>query len=115
LIQFYKLDLIVVLESPKLLPLPPQTAIAESSQFRSLCSSNAGDKPLFFQWSKNGQTLSNTPQTNYKIENSEEFSFLTIKSVTRSDAGNYSCIVRNAFGEDVKFSQLLVKGLLLIN
>lgn len=93
------------------MPLPPQSPIAENSSFRLFCSTNAGDKPLFFQWTKNGQTLSSSPQTNYKIDNSEEFSYLSIKSVSRSDAGNYSCVVRNAFGEDIKFSQLLVKGL----
>jgi len=86
--------------------------LSEGSQFRLFCSRSAGDKPLFFQWSKNGRTLSNTPQVNYKIENSDDFTIFTINSVERNDSGNYSCIVRNAFGEDTKSSQLIVKGLI---
>jgi len=75
------------------------------------CSTSIGDKPLFFQWGKNGKILSNTPQNTYKIENLKDHSLFSIESVDRSDSGNYSCIVRNAFGEDVKYSQLIVKGL----
>jgi hypothetical protein len=56
--------------------------------------------------------LSNIPQTHYKIENSDDLSSFLIKSVERSDSGNYSCVVRNAFGEDIKFSQLSVRGLI---
>jgi hypothetical protein len=56
--------------------------------------------------------LSNSPQTHYKIETSDDLSLFSIKSVERSDSGNYSCVVRNAFGEDFKFSQLSVKGLI---
>ena len=94
------------------MPLLPQSLLSEGSLFRLFCSISAGDKPLFFQWSKNGQILTNSPQTNYKIDNSDDFSQFIIKNIDRSDSGNYSCIVRNAFGEDVKYSQLLVKGLM---
>jgi hypothetical protein len=101
---------IIFSEIPKLLSLSSQT-LSEGSVFRLFCSTSAGVKPLFFQWGKNGQILSNTPQNNFKIDNSEEFSQFIIKSVDRSDSANYSCTVRNAFGEDVKYSQLIVKGL----
>lgn len=99
----------MITEIPKLLPLS-STSLSESSSFRSLCSISAGDKPLFFEWSKNGLLLSNNPQSSYKIDNSEEFSQFFLKSVERSDSGNYSCRVKNAFGEDIKYLQLLVKG-----
>lgn len=96
---------------PKLIPLHSQT-LTEGSLYRSVCSASAGDKPLFFHWTKNGQKLTNNQKNDYKIENIEELqlSVLTIKSVERSDSGNYSCIVGNAFGEDIKHSQLFVKG-----
>lgn len=100
-----------LIEAPKILSLPAQNLIPMGSPFSIYCATFAGDKPLFFQFTKNGQILSNSIHTNYKIDNSEDHSLFLIRSVDRSDAGNYSCIVRNAFGEDVKYSQLSVKGL----
>ncbi len=95
-----------------LLSLPPQNAVTKGSFFRLLCQSSAGTKPLFFQWNKNGNILANTPESEYKIENNDDYSLFTIKSVDRSDSGNYSCFVRNAFGTDIKSALLDVKGLI---
>jgi len=85
--------------------------LSVGSPFRVFFSTHAGHKPLFFQWMKNGLILNNSPQTNYKIDNSDDHSMFLIKNVDRSDAGNYSCAVRNAFGEDYKQTQLSIKGL----
>ncbi len=76
-----------------------------------LCQTSAGTNPVFYQWSKNGLTLANSPESNYKIETHEDHSQFVIKSVDRSDSGNYSCIVRNAFGTDIQTVFLFVKGL----
>jgi hypothetical protein len=100
-----------LLDAPKLLALSQQNTVSEGFSFRLLCSIQTGSKPLFFQWSKNGQILSNSPQTNYKIENSEDQSIFKILNVIRTDSGNYSCTVRNAFGSDSQSAMLLVKGL----
>ncbi len=97
-----------------LLSLPSQNAVTKGSFFRLLCQSSAGTKPLFFQWSKNGNILTNSPESEYKIENNDDYSLFTIKSVDRSDSGNYSCVVRNAFGTDIKSALLHVKGLIQI-
>ena len=95
-----------------LLSLPQQNAVTEGFSFRLFCHSSGGTKPLFFQWNKNGQTLVNSQESEYKIENNEDYSLFTIKSVDRSDSGNYSCIVRNAFGTDIQSVLLTVKGLI---
>jgi hypothetical protein len=95
-----------------LLSLHPQNAVTKGSFFRLLCQSSAGTKPLFFQWNKNGNILANSPESEYKIENNDDYSLFAIKSVDRSDSGNYSCVVRNAFGTDIKSALLDVKGLI---
>ncbi len=98
-------------DAPKLLALLPQNTVSEGFSFRLYCSIQTGTKPLFFQWSKNGLILNNSPQTNYKIENSEDQSIFKIMNVIRADSGNYSCSVRNAFGTDSQSAILIVKGL----
>jgi len=102
------------IESPKLLSLPSQNIVSEGVSFSLFCSIQTGSKPLFFQWIRNGQILNKSPQTNYKIENSEKHSLFLIESVVRSDSGNYSCNVRNAFGTDSQSALLIVKGLTFI-
>ncbi len=54
-------------DAPKLLALSQQNTVSKGVLFRLYCSILSGTKPLFFQWSKNGQILSNSPQTKYKI------------------------------------------------
>jgi hypothetical protein len=76
-----------------------------------MCHTFAGTKPVFYQWTKNGQVLANSPQSDYKIETFEDNSQFVIKSVDRTDSGNYSCIARNAFGTDSQSALLIVKGL----
>jgi hypothetical protein len=77
-----------------------------------LCFARSGTKPVFFQWNKNGNLLSNSPQTHYKIETSdvESQSLLKIQSVNRNDAGNYSCEANNAFGSDIQHTLLIIEG-----
>lgn len=79
-----------------------------------MCSSHSGSKPLFFQWLKDGHILGNHPDSRYKIENSDAFSLFIIDNINRNDAGNYSCVVRNAYGTDSQSTVLNVKGLIVI-
>ena len=83
----------------------------EGTKFRLFCSIQKGSSPLFFQWSKNDHILNSKPEVNYKIETSEELSIISIASVHRSDSGNYSCFVRNAFGTDSQNVVLNVRGI----
>ena len=94
-------------------PFVHKRVLAEGSAYRLICQVFAGTKPVFFQWNKNGITLSNSPESKFKIENNEEmlFSQFAIKIVDRNDSGNYSCIARNAFGTDIQSTLLIVKGL----
>ena len=75
-----------------------------------LCSVEEGSEPFFFEWSRNGQSVKPAPDVKYRIENSEISSTFTIAKVARSDAGNYTCLVKNGVGSDSKNILLTVKG-----
>ena len=94
---------------PKLSPISSRSQ-TEGSYFHIVCSVEKGSVPLFFEWSKNGQTIKSSPQVNYKIENFEMHSILTIKSIDMKDVANYSCIVSNAFGSHMRSTLLSIKG-----
>ena len=74
------------------------------------CSIEEGSEPFFFEWAKNGQAIRPGPSVKYRINNQELSSGLTIERVNRSDAGNYSCLVKNGVGSDSKNVMLSVKG-----
>ena len=97
--------------APKLDRLHPKEQ-SEGSSLNILCSTQEGSTPLFFQWSKNGQTLKSVPNVNYRIENSDSMSVFTIKSLDRSDSGNYTCSVKNSIGSDSQTTLLTIKGLI---
>ncbi len=81
----------------------------EGTYFSAYCSVTKGSLPLFFNWSKNGQKIS---QNHIKISSSDEMSSkLSIMKVSSSDSGNYSCNVRNDYGTDNHVFPLIIKGI----
>ena len=67
-------------------------------------------EPLKFDWFKNGKLIDNSIDKRYKIDLTKLFSTLSIERVIRSDAANYSCLVKNAFGSDSHHVLMTVKG-----
>ena len=102
-------------EKPKLVPLPKTTDSYEKKNYRLLCSIESGDPPFTFKWSKDNQPLRESQQLRIKIgyDDDEGSSLLTIKNLTSTDSGTFTCQVANAFGSDQSSSLLRVKGLLL--
>ena len=72
-----------------------------------LCTVSSGTEPLQFHWSKDGKSVPANLITNHV---GASFSSLVINSVKTEDRGRYSCLVKNAFGEDSKSADLIVTG-----
>ena len=108
LIKFSKLS--YCLDPPKISKGLDIKTLNEAAYFTLSCAVEKGSPPLFFQWFKNGQTI-NKQSDDLQISLFNELqSILNIKKVTSNDSGNYTCEVKNAFGEDTFTSQLIVRG-----
>ena len=94
--------------APKLGPVFNQKVQGENSSFVILCQAQVGSVPLFFDWFKNGQSIKSNHK--YQIDYSKKYSTLNIEKMSREDAGNYTCKVKNAHGSDSLNVQLNVKG-----
>lgn len=86
---------------------PP--ALREGERGSAICTIRSGDRPLEFQWKKDGQDVSEI--SNIKIQSIPDSSVLVIESVTSKSSGNYTCIVKNAYGADQFTAILTVTGL----
>ena len=81
-----------------------------NSSLQVTCGVQQGAQPLFFEWFKNGQPIKAGPGVKWQIETSKRFSMLDIVRISKEDAGNYSCLVKNIYGSDSINVFLTVKG-----
>ena len=95
---------------PKLNPVLTDQTKYLDSKLQIFCSVEHGDEPFFFDWFKDGQAIKSSPEFTWNIENFKSYSTLSIDRIDRSDAGNYTCLVKNHFGSDSISVLLKVKG-----
>ena len=80
------------------------------SKFSQFCTTQEGNGPLHYNWTKNGHLLPVTGAT-HQITSAKDSSLLIIDPLALSDAGNYSCTVSNNVGQfDHQTTMLIVKG-----
>ena len=99
-------------ERPKLVEIPKIQSRNRFSKLKLSCSIEYGFKPVQFQWLFNNQDVQTIVdwKKKYKIEEHDDEFLLKIDRVDAEDSGNYSCVVKNAFGSDIQSSILVVKG-----
>ncbi|KAG8174361.1 hypothetical protein JTE90_011413 [Oedothorax gibbosus] len=86
--------------------LPDMVSIGDNVV--ATCALRGGSKPIKFKWSKDDQDMKK--MSNVVVENSNDYSLLTISSATRENMGNYTCSVENKFGKDQSSSNLVIKA-----
>ena len=72
-----------------------------------VCTSNAGTNPVQFHWTKDGKDIASNLIVHHP---SAGYSTVVMTSVKTDDRGRYSCLVKNAFGEDSRSADLIVTG-----
>ncbi|KAG8173214.1 hypothetical protein JTE90_023107 [Oedothorax gibbosus] len=93
---------------PILAPFSFPPALKEGERGSATCTIRSGDTPLEFTWLKDGQDVRDIEGV--RIKSDLDSSFLIIPFVTSKSSGNYTCIVKNAFGSDRYTSTLAVSA-----
>lgn len=95
-----------LIEPIQLENLQPKTA-KSGRTVNFVCSVVAG-KVAEFLWTKQGQLIKDDAKFRVNIE--PEASMLLIRNVDLNDAGDYTCVAKNAFSEDRVSTSLRVEG-----
>lgn len=85
--------------------------VAVGAYFTASCIVKFGSKPFYFNWLKNGVSILNQVGDLQIDSFKDRQSILSIDKVKLNDAGNYTCAVRNEFGQDSHTVLLIVKGI----
>ncbi|GFU20647.1 down syndrome cell adhesion molecule-like protein 1 [Nephila pilipes] len=96
-------------DAPVIVPFFFPTALKEGERGSAICTLRSGDRPLEFQWLKDGEKI--IPDSNMDIQSVRDTSsILSIETVTSQSSGNYTCIVKNSFGSDRYTANLAVSA-----
>ncbi|XP_055938217.1 cell adhesion molecule Dscam2-like [Argiope bruennichi] len=93
-------------DAPVVAPFVFPPAFKKGERGSVICTIRSGDRPVEFNWRKDGNTLS--PSSSVDIQLIKDSSILVIESVTSKSSGNYTCVVSNAFGKDQFTATLIV-------
>ncbi|XP_035232056.1 Down syndrome cell adhesion molecule-like [Stegodyphus dumicola] len=92
--------------APVIQPFTFPESASLGQRITAACGILQGSKPLTFKWLKDGKEISGIPNTS--VDKQDEYSVLTISSASKSNVGNYSCTVKNAFGEDTHVASFIL-------
>ncbi|CAN8018334.1 unnamed protein product, partial [Ixodes persulcatus] len=99
-------------DAPKIQPFSFPHRLKVQSKTSVMCIATDGTPPFAFSWLKDGVEV--TTLKNIRREKKEnDYSVLIIEPVEATNAGNYTCIVKNKAGFDSHTTYLEVEGIYL--
>lgn len=95
-------------DRPVIGELLTSSKLAESKKYFLTCHLTSGKPPNEFEWSLNGKRI--IPDDKVTINHQEDYSALNIRSMSSEYNGEFTCLVRNAFGEDSRTVSVKLNG-----
>lgn len=95
-------------DRPVISELLTSSKLVANKKFFLTCHLASGKPPNEFEWSLNGKRIIPNDQVN--INQQEDYSTLNIRSMTSLFNGEFSCKVRNPFGEDSRTAPVKLNG-----
>nr|XP_042899031.1 titin-like [Parasteatoda tepidariorum] len=86
--------------------IPPNLAVGDMTDI--MCTVKRGSLPLEFKWLHNGKDM--LSHSKYKITSMGSASHLSLSKIGATDIGNYTCIVKNSFGQDKNTVNVVLDG-----
>lgn len=113
---FHLLILVVLLnktscsdeDRPAIGELLTSSKLVENKKYFLTCHLNSGTPPYEFEWSLNGKRI--IPDDKVTINQHEDYSTLNIRSMSSAYNGDFTCTVRNSFGEDSRTVSVKLNG-----
>ncbi|NXL61221.1 HMCN2 protein, partial [Chordeiles acutipennis] len=95
----------LVLQSAPVVAVTPRALAVHAGQWVLLHCTVSGEPTPSVEWQRDGEPLPEGPRA-HVLPNAT----LLLPAVTHRDAGNYSCLARNALGSAVAHASLAVRG-----
>lgn len=95
-------------DKPVISELLTSSKLSEGKRYFLACHISNGKEPNTFEWLLNGQKV--IQNDNIIINQGEDHSILNIKSMSPRESGDYTCNVRNFFGQDNKTISVKLNG-----
>ena len=101
------INYLVILGPPKIKPFLLNSDFDLNHPFVTSCLLASGERPVSFEWLKNGKKISNDDRIIIRYE--QAYSVIEIKQLVNDDIGNYTCIAQNSLGSDEYTSELIIR------
>ncbi|KAH7958041.1 hypothetical protein HPB51_027978 [Rhipicephalus microplus] len=101
---------LLVKDAPLLQKFQFKEGLSVGDQTAVVCAVVGGSPPFTIRWSKDGRPIAADNEARSVKTLGEGVSTLSLRSISASDVGNYTCVAENAVGSAAASAALLIQG-----
>ncbi|KAL3203339.1 hypothetical protein MRX96_041922 [Rhipicephalus microplus] len=102
---------LLVKDAPLLQKFQFKEGLGVGDQTAVVCAVVGGSPPFTIRWSKDGRPIAADNEARSVKTLGEGVSTLSLRSISASDVGNYTCVAENAVGSAAVSAALLIQGI----